>query len=137
MRCWKCEKIVPNDDVCLGCGASASDAPPRRPVITSEQDDWEAVLGPKKELRYVEPEDEEVPGDADEMPIIAERLALTCPQCRSPQLTANKRGVSLKNAVIGGAVLGPAGLLGGLVGSSRVNITCLQCGHSWAAGQRR
>lgn len=60
---------------------------------------------------------------------------ITCPRCGSSQLTANKKGFGLKNAVVGGLLLGPLGLLGGAVGGGKVVITCLKCGNSWNAGQ--
>ena len=137
MQCWKGKKFVPDGDECLGCGAKRSEAPPPRPPLTSERDNWEDVLEPKTELRYAEPEDDDDFEPEEAAVIWPAAPELSCPRCRSTQLTANKRGVSLKNALLGGAALGPAGLLGGLIGASKVSITCLQCGHSWVAGQRR
>jgi len=57
-----------------------------------------------------------------------------CPRCSSTQITANKKGFSLGGAALGGILLGPVGLLGGLAGSNKVKVTCLKCGHSWDAG---
>jgi hypothetical protein len=57
-----------------------------------------------------------------------------CPHCRSTQITANTKGFGLGKATVGGVLLGPVGLLGGLIGSRKVKITCLKCGHSWAPG---
>lgn len=57
-----------------------------------------------------------------------------CPKCKSDQITANKKGFGLGKAAAGGLLLGPVGLLGGLVGSRKVTITCLACGNSWQAG---
>lgn len=54
-----------------------------------------------------------------------------CPRCRSTQLTANKKGFGLGKAAAGGLLLGPVGLLGGFLGSSKVKITCLKCGYTW------
>ena len=54
-----------------------------------------------------------------------------CPRCRSTQLTANRKGFGLGKAAAGGLLLGPVGLLGGFLGSSKVKITCLKCGYSW------
>lgn len=59
---------------------------------------------------------------------------IRCPKCGSPQLTANTKGYGLGNAAIGGVLLGPVGLLGGFVGSKKILITCLRCGHSWTPG---
>ncbi len=59
---------------------------------------------------------------------------VTCPKCGSEQIAANKKGFGLGKAAAGGFLLGPVGLLGGLLGSGKVMVTCLACGHSWAAG---
>jgi len=57
-----------------------------------------------------------------------------CPKCRSTSVTANKMGFGLGKAVAGGVALGTVGLLSGFLGSRKVYVTCLQCGHSWKAG---
>ena len=56
---------------------------------------------------------------------------ISCPRCGSTQLTANKKGFGLGKAAAGGLLLGPVGLLGGFLGSNKVVITCLKCGHQW------
>jgi DNA-directed RNA polymerase subunit RPC12/RpoP len=56
---------------------------------------------------------------------------LRCPKCSSAQLTAQKHGVSALKAAGGFLTLGPLGLLAGLHGSRKVDITCVKCGHSW------
>ncbi|MEK6558888.1 MAG: hypothetical protein AABZ43_01980 [Planctomycetota bacterium] len=64
---------------------------------------------------------------------------IKCPKCRSTQITVNKKGFGLVKAATGGILLGPllgpVGLLGGLIGSNKIVITCLKCGHTWKAGQ--
>lgn len=62
-------------------------------------------------------------------------VPIRCPKCGSSNLTANNKGFGVGKAVIGGAILGPVGLLGGFVGSSKVKVTCLQCGNQWTAGK--
>lgn len=54
-----------------------------------------------------------------------------CPRCGSTQLSANKKGFGIGKAATGGLLLGPVGLLGGFLGSNKVIITCLKCGHQW------
>jgi ribosomal protein S27E len=63
-------------------------------------------------------------------------VQIKCPKCSSTQLTANKKGFGLGNAAVGGLLLGPVGLLGGLIGGGKVKITCLNCGHEWKPGQQ-
>lgn len=55
-----------------------------------------------------------------------------CPHCGSTQIVANKKGFGLGKAAAGGLLLGPVGLLGGMLGSNKVIITCLKCGHKWS-----
>ena len=57
-----------------------------------------------------------------------------CPLCGSKSLTANTKGFGLGKAAAGGLILGPVGLLGGFLGSRKVKVTCIKCGHSWTPG---
>lgn len=52
-----------------------------------------------------------------------------CPNCGSNQIYADKKGFGLGKAAAGGLLLGPVGLLGGMLGSKKIVITCLKCGH--------
>lgn len=61
---------------------------------------------------------------------------LRCPKCGSTQLHAGDKGFGLGKAAAGGLLLGPVGLLGGMIGSKKVMITCLSCGKKWQAGKR-
>lgn len=58
-----------------------------------------------------------------------------CPKCQSESLSANKKGFSGKNAAAGAILTGGIGLLAGTVGSNKIVITCLNCGHQWRPGQ--
>jgi len=62
---------------------------------------------------------------------------ISCRRCGSTQLTANKKGFALGKAAAGGILFGPVGLLGGLIGGKKVQITCLKCCHTWKAGKRK
>lgn len=59
---------------------------------------------------------------------------IKCPKCGSTQLNADRKGFGLGKAAGGALLLGPLGLLGGLIGSKKVMITCLKCGKQWKAG---
>lgn len=59
---------------------------------------------------------------------------IRCPKCNSEQITAEKKGFGLGKAAGAGLLLGPIGLLGGFLGSSKVMITCLNCGAQWRPG---
>lgn len=59
-----------------------------------------------------------------------------CPKCGSTQVTANKKGFGAGKAAVG--VLMTGGLIGlaaGGIGSKKVTITCLACGHQWKPGR--
>lgn len=58
-----------------------------------------------------------------------------CPKCGSTQITAGKKGFSVGKAIVGDLVAGPEGLLAGNIGSNKVIVTCLKCGHTWKAGK--
>lgn len=55
----------------------------------------------------------------------------TCPRCGSEQTVIGKKGFGIWNALIGAGLLGPIGLIGGLLGSNKPKVSCLNCGHSW------
>jgi tellurium resistance protein TerD len=56
---------------------------------------------------------------------------ISCPKCGSTQITAVKKGFGLGKAAVGGLLTGGIGLLGGFIGSGKVKIVCLKCGHEW------
>ena len=56
---------------------------------------------------------------------------LKCPKCKSTNLTANTKGFGLGKAAVGGILLGPVGLLGGLLGSKKPVFICLNCGNQF------
>ena len=60
-----------------------------------------------------------------------------CPKCYSTSLSANKNGFGVGKAVVGAALTnGAIGLLAGTIGSQKVKVTCLKCGHQFWAGKR-
>ena len=59
-----------------------------------------------------------------------------CPKCGSTQISADKKGFSGTKAVAGAALTGGIGLLAGTIGSNKVKITCLRCGHVFNPGDR-
>jgi rubredoxin len=60
---------------------------------------------------------------------------ICCPKCNSDQLTATKKGFSGTKAVGGALLTGGIGLLAGTIGSNKIKITCLACGHSFKPGE--
>lgn len=64
-------------------------------------------------------------------------MGLYCPKCSSDQITAQKKGFSGKKAVAGAVLTGGIGILAGTLGSNKVKITCLACGHQFNPGEGR
>lgn len=70
----------------------------------------------------------------------AERQASTdnqvhCPKCGSTSITADKKGFGVGKAAIGAVAFGAIGMAAGGIGSKKVTVTCLKCGHHWTAGK--
>lgn len=62
---------------------------------------------------------------------------IKCPKCGSEQIHAGNRGFSTGKAVAGTLIAGPvAGGLAGAVGSGKVKLTCLKCGHTFNPGDK-
>ena len=62
---------------------------------------------------------------------------IKCPKCGSEQIHAGNRGFSAGKAVAGTLIAGPvAGGLAGAVGSGKVKLTCLKCGHTFNPGDK-
>lgn len=56
-----------------------------------------------------------------------------CPNCGSPSISALKSDYDLGLGCCGTILLGPFGILCGLLGSNEVRVHCLNCNHSWPA----
>lgn len=60
---------------------------------------------------------------------------IKCPKCKSTQITSKTKGFGLGKAAVGGILLGPIGLAGGLLGSKKIKVVCLKCGKEWIPGK--
>lgn len=60
---------------------------------------------------------------------------ISCPKCGSRQITSAKRGFGVGKAALGGFILGIIGLLSGFIGSNKIKLVCLKCGHEWRPGK--
>jgi len=56
---------------------------------------------------------------------------LCCPVCGSTQIQVAKKGFGLGKAAVGGLLIGPVGLLGGAIGSNKIQRICISCKHSF------
>ncbi len=60
---------------------------------------------------------------------------IKCPKCGSEQITADKKGFSGGKALAGAVLTGGVGLLAGTIGSNKILLTCLSCGHQFKPGE--
>lgn len=60
---------------------------------------------------------------------------IKCPKCESTQITANKKGFSATKAIGGAILTGGIGIVAGAIGSGKIKITCLSCGHQFKPGE--
>ncbi|MCX7746461.1 MAG: TerD family protein [Clostridia bacterium] len=56
---------------------------------------------------------------------------MVCIRCGSNRITAGKKGFSVGKAALGAVLLGPIGLMGGFLGSNKLEFACLVCGARW------
>lgn len=68
---------------------------------------------------------------------IPEPDKIKCPRCGSTQITAGEHGFSAGKAVGGALLTGGIGLLAGLHGSKKIEITCLNCGNKFKPGEKK
>ena len=65
----------------------------------------------------------------------ARETEVKCSKCGSRQIAPLKKGYGFGKGVIGAVVAGPVGLLAGALGSGKLILHCLGCGHKWEAGK--
>jgi len=64
-----------------------------------------------------------------------EEPAVRCPRCKSTQVQAFRKGFRAGRAAAGWIVAGPVGaLVGGALGSGKVELVCLKCGKRFRPG---
>ena len=100
--------------------------------------DWDKIKGGAKDLaeKGMEVAKEKKEQKKQEEQELKERIAqmdrdgtVYFPKCYSTQVSANKRGFSLGQAIVASPVAG-------LIGKNKVEVTCLKCGHKWKAGKK-
>jgi DNA-directed RNA polymerase subunit RPC12/RpoP len=60
---------------------------------------------------------------------------LACPKCKSKEIHSQQKGFSGGKALAGAVLTGGIGLLAGTIGSKKVQMTCLKCGHKFKSGE--
>ena len=61
-----------------------------------------------------------------------ERQKVKCPECKSTQIQSGQKGFGVGKAIVGGIALGPIGVAAGAIGSRKVQLICIKCGHRWS-----
>jgi len=56
-------------------------------------------------------------------------LNVACPKCGSRNLSAGQKGFGIGKAAAGAVLLGPVGLVGGMLGRKKTVFVCQDCGH--------
>lgn len=54
-----------------------------------------------------------------------------CAKCGSSQIMATKKGFGVGKAAVGAVLLGPVGLVGGMISSNQLLLSCIKCGNQW------
>lgn len=124
-RCPICEApLRKNTQVCPRCESNVAIAGSVDPEVPAS--DWLPPGAAKPKLGYVISENVNGAGTGK----------LSCPECRSDQLTAQKKGFGAGKGIAGGVAFGGLGLLAGFLGSRKIDVTCMSCGHSWRPGSK-
>jgi tellurium resistance protein TerD len=63
-------------------------------------------------------------------------IHIKCPICDSMSIAIGQKGFSLGKAAAGGILLGPLGLLGGLIGRKKIEIVCQACEYKWVSSPK-
>lgn len=72
---------------------------------------------------------------SNQYPLQSSRDEIECPRCKSSYVTSGKKGFGIGKAAIGGLVLGPVGILGGFLGSKKIEFRCNSCQYKWSLDQ--
>ncbi|HRY32063.1 MAG TPA: hypothetical protein P5531_03745 [Bacteroidales bacterium] len=57
-----------------------------------------------------------------------------CPKCGSDQIVAQKKGFGVGKAAVGAILVGGIGLAAGAIGSKKIYLVCMSCGHRFNPG---
>lgn len=60
-----------------------------------------------------------------------ENKEVRCPRCGSPSVQLQNKGYDLGAGCCGWAILGPIGMLCGMIDAYDKHKECLNCGHKW------
>ncbi len=123
MKCQKCMKEIDESSrFCRFCGAEQI----MKKVVSIEELNKEVYNNNQENIS----DEEDVVTDLDKAKK-ALNLEIKCPYCSSKSFHYEKKGYSVGKAVVGVALVGTVGLLGGAIGSNdRIRI-CDGCGKQF------
>lgn len=113
MRCEYCDVEVttyPDNGICVCCGGRLPPKPADKPVSPVQ-----TVVQPV----YIPVQ--QVPS----------RPVVSCPKCRSTQVTTVKRGFSWGLGILGFFLIPGFGIFLGFCGSKKQRLRCTACGRKW------
>ncbi|MGI6562436.1 MAG: hypothetical protein ACOX3Q_07750 [Clostridia bacterium] len=133
MFCSNCGHEI-TGNFCSNCGAPIGESqgePVEKPVKKSF---WERLKDQVKEEYFSEEVNRQALKERAKQ-LDKEGIAY-CPKCYSTSLSAHKKGFGIGKAVVGASLTGGIGLMAGNIGSKKVRVTCLKCGHQFWAGKK-
>ena len=64
-------------------------------------------------------------------------LSIKCPRCGSMNFSVGQKSFGLGKAAAGAILLGPIGLVGGLLGRGQLELVCLRCNNKWKSDPKQ
>ena len=119
--------------LCAGCGEKLTEFGTVWSDVSEVMERlWKKVVTNWWAFRFVSPDSERTE------PLCSacarrEYPASSCPQCGCPNVTPDRRGYSVIAGIAGDLLVGPIGLLAGVVGENEIILSCTNCNHKWRA----
>jgi len=128
--CPNCFEMTSRDgECCTNCGRDLAPSASHRPEDALQVGPTTAGLANCKTCgRPVAPTARTCPHCGESLPGSKEK----CPKCGSMNLILGQKGFGLGKAAAGAVLIGPVGLLGGMIGRKKDELQCQSCGHRWS-----
>jgi hypothetical protein len=125
--CPQCsESIKVEAKVCRFCNYSFTDK-----EIADQKEEIKNEVAENYEIETVTSRVRRVEDQNQDQIFIRDDKVPTCRKCGSKHITPNKKGYGFVKGLTGTLLVGPVGLMGGFIGSRKIQMACLNCGHRW------